>query len=305
MLVFATSDKGGTGRSVTGCNLAYRRALLGSDVCYLDFDFGSPTAGAIFELSAVATGTERGGLHAALQGRVGEPMRVNVWLESDLEATRTRPVTAGELVLLPGDRGGGEFPMNGDVVDRCTELFLRMEEEFDVCFVDLSAGRSHAIDAVLEATCRPELRTTIVRWLVFHRWTRQHIVAAADLVYGERGVLKTGISYGHDEMDLRDAIRFVRTAVLDPNAPEQMRMRDAQKEWLRRCDASLRELAHRQLIGASVLLGQTPLDPLLQWREQLISDADVKAKRIANPETLAAFDALARKLVDDSAWEGL
>ena len=44
MFVFAASDKGGTGRSVTSSNLLYRSALQGNDVCYLDFDFGSPTA---------------------------------------------------------------------------------------------------------------------------------------------------------------------------------------------------------------------------------------------------------------------
>ena len=32
MLVFATSDKGGTGRSVTSSNVVYRRALQGGDV---------------------------------------------------------------------------------------------------------------------------------------------------------------------------------------------------------------------------------------------------------------------------------
>jgi hypothetical protein len=31
MLIFATSDKGGTGRSVTSTNLAYRHALQGKD----------------------------------------------------------------------------------------------------------------------------------------------------------------------------------------------------------------------------------------------------------------------------------
>ncbi len=51
VFVFATSDKGGTGRSVTSANVMYRRALQASDVAYLDFDFGSPTAGAIFRSS--------------------------------------------------------------------------------------------------------------------------------------------------------------------------------------------------------------------------------------------------------------
>jgi septum formation inhibitor-activating ATPase MinD len=40
MIVFATSDKGGTGRSVTSSNIVYRRALQGNDTCYVDFDFG-------------------------------------------------------------------------------------------------------------------------------------------------------------------------------------------------------------------------------------------------------------------------
>ena len=59
MLVFAASDKGGTGRSVTSANLAYQRALAGDDVCYLDFDFGSPTAAAVFDVP------ERAGRHRA------------------------------------------------------------------------------------------------------------------------------------------------------------------------------------------------------------------------------------------------
>ena len=48
MIVFAISDKGGTGRSVTSANVAFRRALAGPNVAYLDVDFGSPTAGAVF-----------------------------------------------------------------------------------------------------------------------------------------------------------------------------------------------------------------------------------------------------------------
>ena len=78
MLLFATSDKGGTGRSVTGSNVVYRRALQGGDVCYVDFDFGSPTAGAIFGISALSRGTTTGsGTHSyllapvALGGGVG------------------------------------------------------------------------------------------------------------------------------------------------------------------------------------------------------------------------------------------
>lgn len=304
MLVFAMSDKGGTGRSVTGCNLAYRRALNSSDVCYVDFDFGSPTAGAIFEVKSASTGTQRGGVHSFLQGRVAEPVRLNVWAESDRDDLKPRPVNAGELVLFPGDSGGGEFPMNREVVRRCTDLFLRLEEEFEISFIDLSAGRSHAIEAVLEVTGQDELGKIVTRWMVFHRWTRQHIMAAADLVFGERGLVKTGIGYGHDAGKLRDSIRFVRTAVHDPDSPELSQLRAAQAAWLVETNQSLKELANRYGLGRSVVLGQTPMDHVLQWQEQLISNQDT-TKAIANSTTVAAFEELARRLVDDSVWEGL
>src|SRR3954466_16352834 len=102
MLVFAISDKGGTGRSVTSSNIVYRRALQGQDVCYLDFDFGSPTVGAIFRISSVSRGTQHGGMHAYLQGETDEPHRVDVWAESDRDALRARPPGAGQMMLFPG-----------------------------------------------------------------------------------------------------------------------------------------------------------------------------------------------------------
>ena len=96
MLVIATSDKGGTGRSVTGGNVAYRRSLRGSDVCYLDFDFGSPTAGAVFGVERAARGIDGGSLHSFLQGRIAEPDRIDVWRDSDQEGLgRVRRARAG------------------------------------------------------------------------------------------------------------------------------------------------------------------------------------------------------------------
>jgi MinD-like ATPase involved in chromosome partitioning or flagellar assembly len=74
VLVFATSDKGGTGRSVTSSNILYRTALTGADVCYLDFDFGSPTAGSIFAIDGLTRGTDsKAGLHSYLLGRAPKP----------------------------------------------------------------------------------------------------------------------------------------------------------------------------------------------------------------------------------------
>lgn len=305
MLVFATSDKGGTGRSVTSCNIGYRRALSGGDVCYLDFDFGSPTAGAVLQVSDVVRGTADGGLHAYLRGRIADPHRVDVWAESERSSLRTRPPGAGRLVLLPGDSGGGEFSSDPQTVQRCAKLLLRLEEEFDLCLIDLSAGRSHATEMVIAATAEPEFRSVVSRWLVFHRWTQQHITAAAALVFGERGILAAGTALGHDRQLLTDSIRFIRTVVMDPNSPELAGLRPAQIAWLRDCNAELQRLASKQRIGRSVTLGSVPLDPVLQWHEQLITDNDVLERQIANPRTVAAFVELAERLVDDEAWVGL
>ncbi|MFE7116878.1 SCO2523 family variant P-loop protein [Streptomyces sp. NPDC057654] len=302
MLVFAASDKGGTGRSVTSANLAYRRSLRGDDVCYLDFDFGSPTAAAVFDVPGSLRGVERGGLHSYLQGKVAEPHRIDVWADTENEALRQRPMGSGQLVLVPGDRSGGEFATNRDAVRRCVTLFLRLEEEFDVILVDLSAGRSYAVDMALDATSEPETLDLLVRWLIFHRWTRQHIVAASGLVYGDRGIVAGGVARGHDKARLLSSIRFVRAAVPDPESPLLAHVPAPQSAWLRKCDQDLKEFASAQQVGYSRVLSTVPLEPVLQWREQLITDEDVLASKVANRATRAALEELADKLYDDAAW---
>jgi hypothetical protein len=305
MLVFATSDKGGTGRSVTGCNIAFRRAMEGGDVCYLDFDFGSPTAGSIFQISDVVRDSTHAGLHSYLRGKIAEPQRVDVWSETERGSLRARPPGAGRLILFPGDTGGGEFPSSPEVVQQCVKLLLRLEEEFELCLIDLSAGRSHAADMVLAATAEPEFRSVVSRWLVFHRWTRQHIDAAAALVFGDRGIVEAGVAHGHERSALTNSIRFVRTVVLDPKAPELAGLRAAQAAWLQDCNAKLQRRASQRGIGRTLVLGSVPLDPVLQWHEQLITDNDVVERQIANRQTVDAFIALADRLLDDEAWVGL
>jgi hypothetical protein len=303
VLIFSTSDKGGTGRSVTSANIAYRRALRGDDVCYLDFDFGSPTSAAVFDVPTALRGVEEFGLHSYLRGDAAEPRRVDVWAESESPSLRPRPPGSGRLVLLPGDQGGGEFVLGPDTVRRCADLFLRLEEEFEIILVDLSAGRSYAAQLVLEATSLPELSRLTSRWLVFHRWTRQHIIAAAGLVYGDRGIMATGASRGHDTQQLRESVRFVRAAVPDARSPMFTELRPAQAQWLTICDEELTRLAAHHRLGATRTLGTVPLDPVLQWREQLITDDDVLLSRVANLETAQAFADLANALTDESRWE--
>jgi hypothetical protein len=306
MLLFATSDKGGTGRSVTGSNVVYRRALQGGDVCYVDFDFGSPTAGAVFGITALSRGTTTGGgTHSYLQGRLPSEEVWDVWQHSDRMSLRQRPPGTGRLALVPGDAGGGEFSFDDALVERCIDLFLRLHSEFEVVLVDLSAGRSYAAEIVIAATSAPELSGVTCRWLVFHRWTRQHIVAAAGLVYGERGLLDIGETHGRERERFIEDIRFIRTAIVDPNAPDLAGLRPPQLAWLREANRELQRLAAELYVGRSAMLGAVPLDPVLQWREQLITDSDVWARHVANQATVEAFDSIAKSMVDAQAWEQL
>jgi len=302
MFVFSTSDKGGTGRSVTSCNIAYRLCLSGMNVAYLDLDFGSPTAGALFEISAVERGLPGSGLHSYLHGEIGTAARVDVRSATDRVALRKVAFRSGKLVLLPGDEGGAE-PVTStvDMVGRCAQLLQALEQEFKVVIVDLSAGRSAALEIVLGATALPELRRRTARWLIFHRWTRQHILAAGGLVHGPHGLLQTGTAYGHKDTALLESIRYVRTAVPSAN-PSPSSDRPAQDAWLQQQGIALKQLASANHLGASVLLGQTPMEPVLQWREQIILDTDVGAG-IANKATADAYTDLADKLIDPATWE--
>lgn len=305
MLIFASSDKGGTGRSVTSCNIAYQLSLKGLDVAYLDFDFGSPTAGAIFEVEAVERGTDRGGLHSHIVQQTAEPHRVDVRVETARPALKIRPPKSGSLILYPGDRNGAEFAMDEKHATRAAALFRRMDSEFDAVVVDLSSGRSQAVEMSLRALALPALRkkSTVVRWLVFHRWTRQHVLAANGLVYDDRGILDIAQDAGHDRAEFLNLIRSIRTAVPDLNAPSSAD-RAPQARWLRSCNDELKTLARSRLLGQNMLLGETPLEPMLLWREQVIMEADVN-QLIANRATVAAFTDLAHKISDNRAWEGL
>ncbi len=301
MLIFSTSDKGGTGRSVTSCNLAYQMSILGRRVAYLDFDFGSPTSGALFEINKMDRGTpDKDGLHEYLTGNNSSAASYNIWKETNRKDLRSirHPYT---LMLYPGDRGGGEFASTADVVNRCVTLLRTCRQEFEVIFVDLSAGRSAALEIVLTAMAAEPLRDAVARWLVFHRWTRQHILAANGLVHGPNGLLQKGTECGHDAGRLLELIRYVRTAVPPLSQTDEEDGRGPQWAWLRKQNQALEELARLHHLGSGKRLGSTPMEPVLQWREQLILTADVDNK-IAKEKTIAAFQELAQGLVDPAMW---
>nr|BFE56577.1 SCO2523 family variant P-loop protein [Dactylosporangium thailandense] len=301
MLAFACAVDGGSGRSVTGANLLFRSALQGRDVCYLDLD--PPTARALFRVEEPLGGIDDS-VHEYLESRVAEPRRIDVWSESERETLRRPDRGTGRMVLLPGGRAD-DVTADPRTIDRFAVLLLRLEEEFDTTLVSLPAGRCHSLDMALAATAGPQLHRVEARWLVFHRWTRQHVVNTSDFVHGDRGLLHIGVARGHDRDALLQATRMVRTGVTEPSGPELAGLRPAQIAWLQGANENLQRFASRRGIGRVNLLGAVPHDPVLQWREQIITDDDVNLTGVANQATVDAFTLLAGRLADDEVWAGL
>jgi hypothetical protein len=302
MLIFASSDKGGTGRTVTTCNVAHQLSLRGRNVAYLDFDFGSPTAGAIYEIDEVERGAASGGLHSYLQTGAAYKS-FDVRRTTTRQNLRTTPTNAGRMVLIPGDRGGGEFPMEPEATKRVVTLLAELDRQYHVTIVDLSSGRSSAVQMALHALASKQLARAKVRWLVFHRWTRQHVLAASGLLYDESGILQYAVEEAGLDAKFQQKVKTVRTAVPNLMAAGSASS-GAQATWLQEFDQKLDELARDRRLGPAVLLGTTPMEPILQWREQLLLGADV-AKGIANGATVEAFARIAADLEDERHWTPL
>lgn len=304
MLVFACSAKSGSGRTVTAANIAYRRALDGLDACYVDLDEGSMTSAMLFQVQeSVLQGEHH--MHAYLTGRIAAPPSLDVWLTSERAGLRQRPRDAGRLHVVPAGGIYDQLATSRDMSHRLADLLLSLDEQFHLVVFDLAAGRSYALEAALASTVVPQLRRTVVRWLVFQRWTREHVVTTGDLVFGERGIVEAGRAFGHDPDELLRSLRIVRTAVADPGSPEHAALRPAQLAWIHEVDRDLNETASRLNIGRVRVLGTVPHDPVLQWREQLITDDEATLTGVANQETVEAYARLGRQLFEDAAWEGL
>ena len=286
------SHKGGTGRTVSTANLAYHLAQRGRDVCILDLDLASPTLGAVVGLGDIATGAKIG-IHHILAGQLQseqvEELERDVW-ESPAINGYYRPVNHGKFHIVPGTRTGGDSVMGADNPEarlRLSRVLTDLRARYEYTFCDLRSG----VGPVAEAFLWDKIASQLDAWLLFYRWTHQHLHGVEDLA--------SALS-AHTDRPLGEANpRFlsVRTAVIEiDSVPSESRT------WIGQRDDELRRRSRRLEASTEPPLeniGAIPLDLVLQWSEGILTaeHADV----VGNFHTLKAFDRLAAAL-DENAW---
>lgn len=272
----AVSHKGGTGRSVGIANTSFHLAMQGKNVCIVDLDLASSTLGAVFQLQGMETGV-RGisGTHDLLRQPLAGDVIMNSLLDlwdSDLLSTARNP-NVGRFRLLPGNRMQGDLEMLiDDLVDPLRHLLESLCSGFDIVIADVRSG----ISTVFQALCNIG-SPYLAGWLVFHRWTPQHLAGAAEFVQN----LTT----------FEQPTYTIRTAYITPDYERN----DEQARYFRHQD-SLLESSEKEFVSHANTrarvqcrrLTSIPLTPILQWEERILT-RDF-AHRVG---AMGAFDAFA------------
>lgn len=271
------SHKGGTGRTVTTANVAYRLALTGSDVCCVDLDLTSATFGAVLDLPDLEAGADQGVEHflplrngevrLPVSASTDKPVVKNVWRNRDPNIRQTGEI---RFDILPGNREHAALHEDLDLVGKhLGDLLRHLSGTYDCVLVDVRSGESNAAGALLHSGI-PDLR-----WVVFHRHTHQHLTATVDLVSKLQAA-------GADD------IALVPTAVINP---KQLAVKNT--SWFMENHAAIRGQFSDQLRGVE-RLEEIPIEPLLQLRECIVTNDDRESGR-AHPDTVRAFEQLAKR----------
>ena len=283
MPVFASiSHKGGTGRSVATANIGYQLSLRGLDVCIVDLDLASPTLGSVVGLTDIGAGADLG-IHDILNGQLSPSdflsITYDLWGSDDLHG-RLRLGQDGQYRVVPGKRGGGDLDLRiKSLRTRLAQLIDEISWNFDFVILDLRSGIGTTAEAFLSQEVGPKLDG----WLLFHRWTKQHLVGVEDLA-------KT-LSRG---TQVPTRFYYVRTAVIDIDQEK-----DDLRSWIGSRNAELRQMAERfesVTDPPMELLGTVRLETILQWSETILVEDQV-AKLGASP-TIKSFGDLAERLTE-------
>jgi hypothetical protein len=288
------SHKGGTGRSVTIANVAHRCAMKGKNVCIIDLDLASPTMGLILGLQGYEIG-----FNVYSHKRDGFPGHVGDLLLDDGMAARARHAIVdawsgvglthesgyGRFSLIPGYKSLSDDSITQTNIEERLPTILDALHEYDIVFLDARSGIS-VITKAIAAIENKELsrgRTLISAWLIHFRWTEQHLYTVNDLLGNAKEGLIPEVT--------ANRLRLIRTAFinhLDIKGPEHA--------WFSKRHDELDKRLHSFCPPEVKLIGTVPLDPMLQWRECIITPELLKLG-IAKESTYKAFSEIADFLI--------
>lgn len=277
-LYAAVSHKGGAGRSTAAANMAYQSANAGQSVCLVDFDLDSATLGAVLGLAERTVGGKVG-IQSLLSVNGDRQISIDHVL---LDLRRTRfldelvftGANPGAFCLLPGNAEQKELVSEAEMAPILAETLRSLAWSFDVVIVDVRAGKSAALRAILDAASDLDHFT----WLLFYRWTHQHLSAARDMI-------DTLAEWSDAYERSRDVIPVATARIARQDVTGEPWFEHQYDALERRED---REIAQRLGRPAHTI----PFDRVFQWKEQILCGP----RHQGNEATVEAFRNLATEL---------
>jgi hypothetical protein len=158
-------------------------------------------------------------------------------------------------------------------------ILSNLRQDYDFVILDVRSGLSPITRTIAG---EPQFRELVSTWLIFHRWTPQHLAGVEDMA---------------KRLATWDWPAFlVRTAYLNPDSvqgasPEYLR-------WLRRRDTALEEeLTRIRNENGNVrgTIASIPFSGVLQWEERILTPSFFRRERVAEGGT-EGFEDLASAL---------
>lgn len=300
-VVIGVSYKGGSGRTTTMANVAYRLALSPSNsVCMVDLDLAAPTLGSVLELAGFESGTKVGrGIHSFLPNpQTGNRQReVGALLEDkdllvDVQSNCASPGVRDALhnlgddpsfrVLL-GEAEWRDVASPDSLFKPINEVIETLASRWPYTFIDVGAGTDSQLLA-LTRHHRPAERT----WAVFYRWTPQHVRGTAHLI---EQLLTSNVP--------REMIRTVRVARGTPPPDLKGTAGEiAAARWVHDQDAETERIA-REVGLDQYPVTDIPRSEILYWRDGIIATEALPNLSDASRELIDAYRRLAVDLFGD------
>lgn len=290
------SNKGGSGRSTAAANVGVQVASAGYSVCLVDLDLRSATLGAVLGLPRMENGIDAATRYpsgpslgvldllgadvlredaAGSRQRTAPPPFLATRHDAWRAPGRRRPPLAGDLWLVPGNARDERLAWHEALAQRLRTMIEVLRGAHDLTIIDLRAGKHDMLRALIEAG-RTSPADSIDLWLVFHRWTHQHVYAASALA---------------EHLALLHRGR--------PTGPPILLVRTADGATTQATDRDLAVLSTRRLHAFPLFRPTIPFSPTLQQRETILrprGDA-------ADEGTVDAFRRLGAFLIETASAE--